>query len=99
MCGIGPGKTMDEYYDALVISMRNGAGNSFRNAPYAHCKKLVNDCLLRMKNKNKVLVGKELKTAVRLFGLESECNFHNQTIELPQPAPALNITPFKCPAT
>jgi len=90
-CGIGPGKTMDEYYDSAVETIRNGAGNGFRKAPYAHCKKLVNDCLLRMKTKKKVLVGKEERTVVRLFGLESEDAFHKQEIVLPQPAPAPDV--------
>ena len=88
---IGPGRTMDEYYDAFVEITRNNTGTGFRKAPYAQCKKLVNDCLLRMKSKKKVLVGKEERTVVRLFGLESEDTFHNQEIELPQPAPAPDV--------
>mmetsp|Transcript_36897 Transcript_36897/g.75211 ORF Transcript_36897/g.75211 Transcript_36897/m.75211 type:complete len:468 (+) Transcript_36897:286-1689(+) len=88
---IGPGKTMDEYYDAFVQNIQNSTGTGFRKAPYAHCKKLVNDCLLRMKTKKKVLVGKEERTVVRLFGLESEEHFHQQQIQLPRPAPAPDV--------
>lgn len=90
-CDIGPGKTMDEYYDAVVETIRNGTGNGFRKAPYAQCKKLVNECLLRMKSKKKVLVGREERTVVRLFGLESEDAFHREEIGLPQPAPAPDV--------
>ena len=88
---IGSGKTMDEYYDAFVENIRDTTGTGFRKAPYAHCKKLVNECLLRMKAKKKVLVGTEERTIVRLFGLESEDTFHQQQIQLPQPAPAPDI--------
>jgi hypothetical protein len=91
MPGIGLGKPMDEYYDAFVEQIRNNTGCGFRKAPYAHCKTIVNDCLLRMKSKKKVLVGKEERTIVRLFGLESENSFHQQQIHLPQPAPAPDI--------
>lgn len=88
---IGPGKTMDEYYDAYIEDVRNSGGTGYRAAPYTHCKNLVNECLLRMKAKKKVLVGKEEKTVVRLFGLESEDAFHRQKIALPQPAPAPSV--------
>lgn len=88
---IGPGKTMDEYYDAFVENIQNTTGTGFRKAPYAHCKKLVNECLLRMKSKKKVLVGTEERTLVRLFGLESDDTFHQQQVYLPQPAPAPDI--------
>lgn len=88
---IGAGKTMDEYYDAFVKNIRNTTGTGFRKAPYAHCKKLVNECLLRMKARKKVLVGTEERTIVRLFGLESEDTFHQQLVRLPSPAPAPDI--------
>eukprot|EP00956_Cyclotella_meneghiniana_P026465 scaffold57263_cov59-Cyclotella_meneghiniana.AAC.2 len=89
---IGRGKTMDEYFDAFINEMRNSTGSGFRNAPYVHCKKLVNDCLRRMKSMKKVLVGKEERTVVRLFGLESEdTTFHQQRVVLPPPAPAPDV--------
>lgn len=88
---IGPNKTMVEYYHAFVDYKQNETGTGFRKAAYIHCSKLVNDCLLRMKAKKKVLVGKEERTVVRLFGLESNNPFHTREVTLPRPAQAPDI--------
>lgn len=85
------GKSLDECYTYLVEQNTKDAGNPYRNASFEVCKQLVNDCLLRMKKKKKVLVGKEERTVVRFFCLQSGDPIHKTGITLPRPAPAPSI--------
>lgn len=86
---VGANKSSEEYYRYFVEHQQNTTGCGFRPAPYQQCSKLVSDCLLRMKSQNKVLNGKEERTVVRLFGLESRDSFHPKEIR-PEPAPDVN---------
>jgi hypothetical protein len=85
------GKSLDGCYTYLMEQNTKDAGNPYRNASFEVCKQLVNDCLLRMKAKKKVLVGKEERTVVRFFGLQSGDTFHKSGITLPRPAPAPSV--------
>ena len=67
---------------------QNFTGLGYRRASYAFCSKIVNDCLLRMKQRNKVISGKEERTVVRLFGLETSGSLHQRKVTLPAPSPA-----------
>jgi hypothetical protein len=88
---IGTGRTSAEYYHAFVDHKKKITGNGFRKVPYQCCSKLVSDCLLRMKEQKKILVGNEERTIVRLYGLESTDPSHLRQIILPVPNPAPDI--------
>jgi hypothetical protein len=83
--------TLDQWYNKYLINDRNCSGTVYRKAPYAQCKKLVTECLLRMDAKKKVLVGRQDRTVVRLFGLRSEDLYQNNHLKTPNPAPAPTV--------
>ena len=88
---LGAGRTSAEYYHACVEQKQKEIGTGFRKVPYQCCSKLVSDCLRRMKEQKKILVGNEERTVVRLYSLESTDLLHLRQITLPAPNSAPDI--------
>ena len=81
----------DKYFSDFIDSQRRMTGNNFSPASYAVCKKLIKDCLIRMKKSKKVLIGNDQKTIVRLYDLTTSTTEENIIPTMPVPLPAPSV--------
>jgi hypothetical protein len=81
----------NKYFSDFINTQRRMTGNDFSPASYAVCKKLIKECLVRMKKSKKRLIGKDQKTIVRLYDLSISSKEDNIIPTMPVPLPAPSI--------
>lgn len=91
--GNDPGSNLsnEQYYDRFLEDTEKETENSLRSASYHQCAKLIAGALERMRTMKKVLVGKEERTVVRLFGQKIVNEEGRSGINFPTPSPAPSV--------
>jgi len=83
----------DKFFSDFVNTERSTNGVDFRPVSYNVCKKLMKECLIRMKKSKKVLIGKENRAVVRLYDMDSHSSSQNNDVipKMPTPSPAPSV--------